>query len=112
MRNIYYSALSYARAPYDWLENEGSEKTADSNMFQRLFGNGTAAALYHFLLMVGNFVLIVLLFMSLIRYALSASEPVARHQAKSAIIRWFMCIVVMNAVLAIARIALKIGGAL
>ena len=108
MRNIYYSALSYARAPYDWLENEGSEKTADSNMFQRLFGNGTAAALYHFLLMVGNFVLIVLLFMSLIRYALSASEPVARHQA----IRWFMCIVVMNAVLAIARIALKIGGAL
>ena len=113
MRMINFAAPILANfSPYDWLDDEGSEKETGSDMFTRLFGNGTVASLYRFFLMAGTFVLLVFLFMILIKGILRVNEPAAHREVKSAFVRWFMCVVAFYSVLGIAGLALKIGGAL
>ena len=100
-----------ASDPYGWLENDGSEQTTGSDIFTRLFGNGTVASLYRFFLKLGTFALLVYLFMLLIKWVLRANEPMAHREVKSSFVRWFMCVVAFYSVLGIAGLALKIGGA-
>lgn len=111
--------LTYLRAriladskPYDWLENEGSEKTTGSTMFERLFASGVVAALFKLAIFIGNSIFVFFLLMNLIKLLLRAGEPMAKREIKSSIAVWFMCLIAYNSVLGIVGVALWLGGAL